>query len=442
MTGACRERPSATGLSTASGAMVPSPDVWREPVSPWRAFLRRSRGSRRLAALWWFALMPLAAATMEEGLALKRAQDLPAAARVFSALVAANPKDVDALEQLATVTGWQERHAEALALWERAIVLAPDYAGLRVSRARVLYWMGRLDEARDQIVLLLSGPDAPSRRDLEAWILAGDIARARREPEAAYGYYTQALVLDATSELAQGKLRQVQLPRRWRLDAGGMLDSYHPASDTVVQRGHEQTAYLQLGRQVSDRLTLALGADYAHEFGEVDWRYNAEAYWSPRDDLSLQARAALTPQADVLANWEALVGADWRASSSVAVLLTVRASDFDAERIVTFMPGLRLGGTTTVEARVFYTISDVNDATSAAVLKVATTWREQWHPYALVSYGKENQPPVGVARTASAAAGMVVDVSPALSLRFDGLYEWREDIHRRVSLGGGVTFRF
>ena len=60
----------------------------------------------------------------------------------------------------------------------------------------------------------------------------------------------------------------------------------------------------------------------------------------------------------------------------------------------------------------------------------------------LGSYGEENQPPVGVAKTATGAAGIVVDLTDGVAVRFDGLYEWREDIHTRVSLGGGVTLRF
>ncbi len=398
-----------------------------------------------IGALLWLTVgsgTPIAAATMEEGLALKRAQRLPEAAQVFAALVDAHPNDVDAIEQLATVTGWLERHAEALAWWDRAIALAPDYAGLRVSRARVLYWMGRLDEAHAEIAACVDGPDARSRNDVDAWVLAGDIAQARRLPERAHLCYTRALAIDASSAAVQAKLRRVVMPKRWRLDAGGMLDSYHPASAATVQRGHEQTAFIQLGRQLGAEVTLAVGTDYAHQFGEVDWRYNAEVYWTPLPDWSFQARAAVTPDAEVLANWEGSAGADWQATPQLAGLLALRTADFAAERIVTVMPGLRWGDTTTVEARIFYTVSDVNPDTSAAMVKVATTVAERWQPYVLASYGEENQPPVGVARTASGVAGVTLTINDGLSLRLDGLYEWREDIHQRVSLGGGFTFRF
>lgn len=402
-----------------------------------QVFSRRPRRTRRLIVLLLSSALPLFSATMEDGLALKRAEDFPGAAKVFSELVSANPNDVDALEQFATVTGWMNRHAEALALWDRAIGLAPKYLELRVSRARVLYWMGRLPEADAAISEML--PLLPN--DPDAHELAGDIARARHDAVRARALYQQTMVLNPAST-AEKKAAALTMPKRWRQDAGGMLDFYHPASATVVQRGHEQTAYMQLGRQVSESVTLAVGSDYVHQFGEVDWRYNGEAYWTPTPEWSFQARAAVTPQAEVLANWEGLLGVDWQATTQVAGLLNVRTADFSAERIVTFMPGIRWGETTTIEARIFYTISDVNPDTNAAMVKVATNIAERWQPYVLVSYGEENQPPVGVAKTASGVAGVTVQVSNGLSLRLDGLYEWREDIHQRVSLGGGFTLRF
>jgi YaiO family outer membrane protein len=393
---------------------------------------------RRLALLLLSAAAtPLCGATMEQGLALKRAQDLPAAARVFDELVIADPGNVDAIEQLATVTGWMGRHAEALILWQRAIALAPQYAGLRVGRARVLYWMGRLPEAASAIDEVL--PLLPS--DADAMELAGDIARARHQVVLARDHYLRAMALDPASG-AGGKMAALTPPRRWRADAGGMFDSYDPANTTVVQRGDEQSAYVQLGRQLGERFTLAGGADYAHQFSQVDWRFNLEGYWAPRSDLSIQARAALTPDAEVLADWEASLGADWRATSQVAGLLTVRTSDFASEHIVTWMPGLRFGEETTLELRLFYTVSDVQADTSAVLVKIATTIDGRWQPYALASYGEENQPPIGVAKTASGAIGTVIALDAGWALRIDGIYEWREAIHRRISLGGGATYRF
>ncbi|HEX3135922.1 MAG TPA: YaiO family outer membrane beta-barrel protein [Planctomycetota bacterium] len=397
----------------------------------------RSLGVVRFIVLLASAGMPLSAATMEEGLALKRAQDLKGAERVFSELVGKNPNDVDALEQLAMVTGWLDHQYDSLRLWERAILLAPEYHGLRVGRARVLYWMGRLGEAEEEIAGVL--PKLP--REAEAWELAGDIARARHHLLEARERYRQAAVIDPQSAAVR-KDANLEFPKLWRLDVGGMFDDYQPANDQVVQRNHEQTAYVQLGYQVSDHLTLSTGGDYAHQFGIVDWRWNMEAYWSPLPDWSFHARGAVTPQADVLPEWEALVGGAWHIAEGVTPLLSIRTATYEAERIVTYMPGVRIGERVAAEARIYYTTSDVNNDTKAGVLRISTTIAERWQPYVLGSYGEENQPPVGVAKTASGAAGVVVGINRSVAVRVDGLYEWREDIHQRISLGGGFTLRF
>lgn len=396
----------------------------------------------RAAAIALFAALApaLVAATQEEGLALKRAGDFKGALKVFAELVAANPRDVDALEQLATMRGWTDDHAGALQAWDQALALAPHYAGLRIGRARVLYWMGRTDEALAEVERAI----AASLADADARELAGDIHRARHEPEAARERYLQAAALAPQSEAA-AKAAKVRIPRRWRLDAGGMIDDYRPADGTVVQRDEEQSAYLQLGRQFGDSVALGAGADYAHHFGLVDWRFNLEGWWTAVPGLTVSARAATTPEADFLPEREGALGGEWRASAAVTALAGVRISDYAAERVVLLVPGLRLapdGLPFSVEARWFHAMSDVSRDTDAAVLRVDAALGEGVRAWLLGSYGRENQPPVGVATTASVAGGLAVELDEAWTARFELLWERREGVHRRLSAGYGITTRF
>ncbi len=390
-----------------------------------------------VSSLLILSVVTLHAATMEEGLAFKKAENFSAAAQIFREVMKANPNNSDAIEQLATVTGWMGDHVGALALWEQAIAKFPQRGLPKVGRARVLYWLSRLDDAQvaiDQALVVV-------KNDPETFELAGDIARARHDHQTAYLHYQEALRLNPQAT-AGAKTAGLILPLLWRIDVGAMFDDYHPASSTVVQRGHEQTGYAQIGRRITKDVTLAGGAEYSHQFGLVDWRFNGEAYWTARDNLMINVRGAITPEAEVLSNWDALIGADWQAYDMAAGLIAVKTSDYDAERIVTFAPGVRVGSTITAEARIFYTISDVNADTRAGMIKFSTRVAERWQPYVLGSYGEENQPPVGVAKTASVAAGTLVTLTRAWSLRLDSLYEWREAIHQRYSLGGGITYRF
>jgi YaiO family outer membrane protein len=394
-----------------------------------------------VSSLFFFAISTVSAATMEEGLAFKKAEKLPAAAQVFKQIIKDNPNNGEAIEQLAIVTGWMGDHTGALALWDQAIAVAPTSGLPKVGRARVLYWLSRLDDAQiaiDQAIVVV-------KNDPETFELAGDIARARKDYSSAHRYYQEALRLNpqATARAqVEAKAAGLNLPLLWRIDLGAMFDDYHPANSTVVQRGHEQTGYAQLGRRINKDLTVAGGAEYSHQFGLVDWRFNGEAYWAVRDDVMLNVRGAVTPEAEVLSNWDALIGAEWQAYETATGLISIKTSDYDAESIVTFAPGVRVGSTITAEARIFYTISDVNPNTRAGMVKFSTRVAERWQPYVLGSYGEENQPPVGVAKTASVAAGTSVTLTRAWSLRLDSLYEWRENIHQRYSLGGGITYRF
>jgi YaiO family outer membrane protein len=396
---------------------------------------------RGATAILLAALAPaLAAATQEDGLALKRAGDFPAALAVFAGLVAANPRDVDALEQLATLRGWTGDHAGALQAWDQALALAPQYHGLRIGRARVLYWMGRHDEALAEVERAIAALPA----DADARELAGDIHRARHEPRRAKERYLEAAAL-APGSGAADKAAKVRIPARWRLDAGGMLDDYRPANGQVVQRDEEQSAYLQLGRRLGETLGIGGGADYAHQFGLVDWRFDLEGWWTATPDLTLSARAAVTPEADFLPEREGALGGEWRASAWLVPLATVRLSDYAAERVVLLIPGLRLAPTGlpfTVEARWFHAMSDVARDTDAALLRVDATLGDGVRAWALGSYGRENQPPVGVAVTSSVAGGLAVDLDAAWTANFTLLWERREDVHRRMSVGYGITTRF
>ena len=90
-----------------------------------------------VTSLLVLSVVSLHAATMEEGLAFKKAENFPAAAQVFREVMKESPNNSDAIEQLATVTGWMGDHVGALALWEQAIVRFPQRGLPKIGRARV-----------------------------------------------------------------------------------------------------------------------------------------------------------------------------------------------------------------------------------------------------------------------------------------------------------------
>jgi YaiO family outer membrane protein len=382
----------------------------------------------------------LGAATFDEGLALKRSERFPEAIVVFTALVEAEPRNVDALEQLATLLGWQQRYSEAIATWERALALAPGRVSLRVGRARVWYWQGRLAAALEEVTTLLH--DHPGDFDLLEF--AGDLQRANGDPGAARALYGQALAIDPSVSELRRKLERTRAPRLWRLDAGGILDDYAPdAGGRGGARNHEQSAYLALGHRWTPALTTAGGIDWQHHFGLVDWRWGLDAALVVDNDWTFSARGAVSESPHFLARWEGGGAIEWRAATWLAPHATVRELAYPDERITSYAPGLRVqpNAWLALDGIWYLTTSSVNPDTRAALGRITLTLGD-WAPYVLVSHGEENVPPLGVASTTTIGAGLVWQASSALGLRVDASHEDRTGFYQRTSVGGGIFILF
>lgn len=153
---------------------------------------------------------PPAASRFEEALKLKKAGKHAAAASAFQAIAAGEPKNVDALEQLATLQGWLGKHDESLATWRRALSLAPDNSDLRLGLARVLYWKGERKESLDELATVLE--DQPD--SVEAWTLDGDVLMADGRPAEARKAYKRAKTLAPNDRDLDKKLAGTEPPRQ------------------------------------------------------------------------------------------------------------------------------------------------------------------------------------------------------------------------------------
>jgi len=124
------------------------------------------------------------------------------AARRFEAILAANPRDADALGGLGIVRLREGRAAEARRLLEQAVAADPSRAsqwqpaldgaayGLELAAGRAALNRGRLDEA-DEIARSAARRQVEDRTDIE--VLLGDIALRRRDFEAAEQRFRTAL---------------------------------------------------------------------------------------------------------------------------------------------------------------------------------------------------------------------------------------------------------
>ncbi|MFN4263884.1 MAG: tetratricopeptide repeat protein [Thioalkalivibrionaceae bacterium] len=122
------------------------------------------------------------------GLLYERLDDVDAAERDFRAILDQDPEHIGALNALGyTLADRTERYDEAYDYISRALRQAPDDAAIIDSYGWVLYRLGRLEEAREQLARahdLLKDGEIAANYAVVLWEL-GDIEQARMVVEAA-----------------------------------------------------------------------------------------------------------------------------------------------------------------------------------------------------------------------------------------------------------------
>lgn len=380
-------------------------------------------------------LAPLAqAASMEEGLSLKQQEKFVEGAAVFAELVRENPRDLKALEQLATLEGWLQRYDDSISHWRQAIALAPRRADLRVGLARVLYWKGENAAALESLDAALDAE--PKNADTLA--LRGDVLMAQGRVEAARAAYLAAQALPGADAAALAtKLERARPPLRWRLDAGAAFDDYSKL------RGSEHSTFLQLGYQFSPSFTAYLHYDRFDWFDTDDQSLTAGAYWLPHPQWQLQLEAGSTSDADFRPKTQYNLQLEWLLKGPLQPLLGYRWYDYDNGRVATLTPGLRwLPAPFSVELR--YSASKNIDGSDTAVTSLRAAWEgsERWTPYVLYATGDEALPPQPEADFDVYAAGLLWNLTPAFGLRLDYAYEDRPDFYERNTVAVAASLKF
>jgi len=385
-----------------------------------------------------FMFLPVAyetrAASLQEGLSLKRQQRLTEATALFEALLADDPQDADALEQLATVLGWQGRYDDAAAAWRRALSLRPTTPRFELGLARVLYWKGSLRESREAVEEVLRQTPA----DVDALVLAGDVSLAQRDAAAARDFYGRAQQLDASAAGIEEKLGRAAAPRSRRVDVGGTVDQYSTARQT------EGSFFAQVSAQLLDPFVLSVGYEELHRYGEIDRRLNAGFYLQAAERLLLHAQASAKTAPGFSSTWEAQADADLRLGRSISGLFLLRHLDYAAEGVNIVAPGLRFEPRDDVSliAQAGAVFSTLRTTTAYALGRVEWQARRDLGLYLALSRGDEAQRPLAPATSTTASAGILIALSGAYGLRFDYAFEDRRRTYTRNSLGSALTARF
>jgi YaiO family outer membrane protein len=385
----------------------------------------------------------LSAATFEEGLALKKAERFAEAEAAFTSVLAADPGQVAARAERATVRGWQQHYDLAIADWNEAIAARPQEPDYLVGLARVQFWKG--DRAAALATLdraLLLKP-----RDPEIWELKGDIARADHNRSLALTAYREADRLDPRDRVGDKLGQDDRPPQPWRIDVGGMRDEYSDIR-SLEASGYASVAYADHPEEEGGpRWTSRLGTQVEHRFDAYDVTVEGEASARLYPMLRLIGRGGYTPSADFNYDWAVGGGLELRPMRNVGILFDLDHKEYrPAEQtVLQASPALVVGiWKLNLEARYRATVDHVPGATDkgdAVIGKVGIDLGPV-HPYIAYLQGREPDPPLPMTDVKAWWGGLIFDLDQNLSVRVDGAYEQRKDAYNRTSLGGGLTYRF
>lgn len=388
-----------------------------------------------LSALLLAAASMPAIADLDEGRRHKQAQRLDQAERAFLQVVTAEPDNIEALAELATVQGWQGRYEDAITTWQQALAMVPESPELGLGLARVLYWSGRRDAALAALDPILEHQPA----HYDALLLRGDVLIAMGDRAGARHAYQRAAKLPAgqdTRDLTE-LIARTDPPLRYRVDSG------YAHEDFDNFRGTESGAYVQAGAELNEVLSGYLRWDRLNQFDQVDHQFVAGAYWRLTPDWTLFAEAGGTPEADFRPRTQAQSAVEWRAHPRLQTLLGYRYFGYPFGEVHSLIPGLRLTrlGPGSLEWR--HAISRNTDESTTGVTSLRYAWHQgRFLPYLSLYVGEEALPPQPQARFTTYAAGCVFTLSRRWSLRLDYAYEDRPDFYRHQTAAVGATVRF
>jgi YaiO family outer membrane protein len=400
--------------------------------------------------------------------------DLGTATAALERAIIIRPNSVDALHLLGMVLAYQDRNPEALARLRRARDLDPANDDVRLGLARVLGWSGQTDAAEREVSVVLARRPGNSEarilkarfayyqgrlaeaeetlggvlerepEKLEALELMGDVKMAAGQTPMAHDFYRRALDIAPNSPAIGRKLEQSR-PMPWRFDTG-----YSYSNFSRENRDDWHEGFVQLRYEPSSGTGLLGRVQVSQRFDEEDVLLAAGADHRLSEWLSGYLLFGITPDADFLENWLISGGASVRLWSQLgdlgATVLTLDAkrSNYDTGDVDTISPGLQqylYAGRIWLTGRWINTFNEDNDWTTGWLAKL--DWRASEAFLFNVGAADAGETVAGeTVDTRSYFLGVVVGLPAGLGLRFDYLYEDREDSYIRHVFALGLTQRF
>jgi tetratricopeptide (TPR) repeat protein/ADP-heptose:LPS heptosyltransferase/glycosyltransferase involved in cell wall biosynthesis len=206
---------------------------------------------------------------------LGKARSLHEAGRRYEAMpyyrqvIAWQPDNLEALNNLAIALKQEQQYPEAISLFRQALAIAPQTPYLHNNLANILCLQGEFPEAKYHYQQALAGnPDYA-----EAWYGLGNAIAALGELESAIHCYQQSLTRNPNYLDTYNNLGNV-------LQAKGQLQAAFDYYQKTLQRNPNHT-----GAKWNKGFTLLLAGDLKRGFIEYEWRWQMKGgnFRSPRN---------------------------------------------------------------------------------------------------------------------------------------------------------------
>jgi YaiO family outer membrane protein len=353
---------------------------------------------------------------------------------------ALDPENDDVAIGVARVLSWSGDHGAAEREASGLLDRRPGNAEARMLKARLVYYQGRLGEAED----LLGGVLERDPRNLEALELMGDVKEAADDTRAAGDFYRKAAELAPEAPEIARKL-EASRGSPWRFDAGANRSRF-----SRQERDDWSEGFVQLRRELTAATGLTARIEVNHRFQLTDVHLAVGADHRFNDWLTGNVLFGGTPNADFRERWALSGGAAarlWPGGERFgATLLTLDAkhSNYDTGNVDTLSPGLQqylFAGRLWLTGRWINTFNETKDRTGGWLGRLDWQASEMLGLYGGAADAGETVAGETV-DTRSYFAGLVVERTSGLGLRFDYLREAREESYIRHSFGIGFSQRF
>jgi YaiO family outer membrane protein len=416
---------------------------------------------------------PLAAAR-----ALGRAGRLEDAATAYTAILAADPADLEARKERGRVLGWLGRYAEALEDFDRVLAVVPRDVEARVGKGRVLAYAKRYSEAEGELrgalalepgaaeALLALGdvlgwqqkyPEATraleqarllAPRSPEPWLGLGKLRFWQDDLEGARAAYQAALDLDpgnAEAGQALARIAAIPAPRRFRLDLGYRYETLSQG----LSDWHQETARLTV--RVAKTTRLFVGVDQYRRFDVDDTQLTIGGAHRLPGDVTLSGAFTYGIDAEVVARQVYEAEAGYGITPWATALLAYRHSRYAggvSADIVT--PGVELTWAPWVSLRVRYYYAHTSTAGDGSAGAAQLTFNPEGPVSVYVggAYGRETFLAGTVVELVRAvdvvtiSGGVIWRITDRTGIRIDYAYEDRKGSYTKHGIGTGVFFEF